>query len=55
MKKSKNKLSAVEKFQEDMQNMFRGYYSRQLSDNIKRGLKHKKEREDKKKLSTNKN
>lgn len=38
----KNKKSAVDKFREDMQELFARSYSRQLSDSIKRGIQAKK-------------
>ncbi len=40
---NKNKLSTREQFMEDIHKSLAQYYSKQLSDNIKRGLARKKE------------
>ena len=50
---SSQELSAVEKMHTEMLTMFAKHYSQTLSENVKRGLRAKKERElAQKKLST---
>ena len=49
---NENGISAVEKFHSDLMLIFAKHYSQTLSENIKRGIRAKKERELAKKLST---
>lgn len=49
---SEKELSATDRLQIEMQLNFAKYYSQTLSENIKRGIRAKKERELAKKLST---
>ncbi len=43
---NKKELTAGEKLRGDLENLFREYYRRTLSDNVKRAWKQRKEREE---------